>query len=1036
MPDLDAARSSLHMPKDVSGTNRQSKSDFEGIDCKKANPCMYSPGQISSSGEILVRLSRCLPDTVSKEIPSSLWSSPFLLVPPTGSTSVVVPQLCGNAGYLVSVSAVAAPFSGKTKIITFQPRYVISNACSRALFYKQKGTDRVFLLEAGQHSHIQCIDIAREFLVCIRFHEPGSQWSGCFSPEHLGDTQVKMWNYTSGSVNMIRAEVQSADVSIEDNRVVGSPRGNSGTNLILLSDDDTGFMPYRIDNFSMERLRVYQQRCETFETMVHSYTSQPYAWDEPCFPHRLTVEVLGERIIGIYTLDDIKDYSPVYLPATLEKPERTLLVSVHSEGAIKVLSIIDSSYHVLNDLPTSDTFKLKIKQKEAQKHGSFGPFNQRILIDIPFIGISLMNSYPEELLFACAKNSRIDLTQSVDQQKFCLHISFLQIDNQLPSTPYPVILSFDNSYRGNKDDRKKITGQIDSDRLQEPVIYLSVAKWRTKNMSLVSFEHINLRVADFHLELEQDLVLSLLRYFRTMQMRFQTRVLQQEDSTLYPSFSDPGNFKDTNAQIQALVTASYQEDWRSSLLPPVIPIGAPWQQIHLLARKQKKIYVELLDLAPIKMTLSFSSCPWVLRSGVLTLGESLIHRGFMALADVEGANIHLKELILSHQLASWESIQEILIRHYTRQSLHEMYKVFGSAGLIGNPMGFARSVSLGIKDFVSVPVQNVFQSPVGLLTGMAQGTTSLLSNTIYAISDAASQFSRAAHKGIVAFALDDQNIGQMDRQKKGISTNSKGVINEFLEGLTGLLQSPVQGAEKHGLPGVLSGIALGVTGLVAKPAASILEVTGKTAQSIRNRSKLPHVGSQRLRVRLPRPLSEGCALKPYSWEEAVGTAVLRNAEDVVKLGDRILIMCKALRQGGKFIIVTDRSILVVSCSSLVDFGKPDFQGVPASPEWVIEADIGMDSVIHATIDEYAVHIVGSSTDTFSRASPHQQKHSQGSRVKRLNNYQSPLPLFQTNLEFACKEDAQDLLQMLLSTIEKVKDKGWGRTYILHQSNLK
>lgn len=117
------------------------------------------------------------------------------------------------------------------------------------------------------------------------------------------------------------------------------------------------------------------------------------------------------------------------------------------------------------------------------------------------------------------------------------------------------------------------------------------------------------RVTDFHLELEQDLVLSLLRYFKTMQMRFQTRVLQQVDSTLYPSFSDPGIVKDTNAQIQAFVTTSYQEEWRSSSLPPVIPIGAPWQQIHLLARKQKKIYVELLDLAPIKMTLRFSVYP-------------------------------------------------------------------------------------------------------------------------------------------------------------------------------------------------------------------------------------------------------------------------------------------------------------------------------------------------------------------------------------------------------------------------------------------
>ena len=95
--------------------------------------------------------------------------------------------------------------------------------------------------------------------------------------------------------------------------------------------------------------------------------------------------------------------------------------------------------------------------------------------------------------------------------------------------------------------------------------------------------------------------------------------------------------------------------------------------------------------------------------------------------------------------------------------------MFGSAGVIGNPLGFARSVGLGINDFLSVPARSflqvycdiidhcylsvrileqslALQSPAGLITGMAQGTTSLLSNTVYAVSDAATQFSRAAHK--------------------------------------------------------------------------------------------------------------------------------------------------------------------------------------------------------------------------------------------------------------------------------------------------
>lgn len=35
--------------------------------------------------------------------------------------------------------------------------------------------------------------------------------------------------------------------------------------------------------------------------------------------------------------------------------------------------------------------------------------------------------------------------------------------------------------------------------------------------------------------------------------------------------------------------------------------------------------------------------------------------------------------------------------------------MLGSAGVIGNPMGFARSLGLGIRDFLSVPARNLNQ---------------------------------------------------------------------------------------------------------------------------------------------------------------------------------------------------------------------------------------------------------------------------------------------------------------------------------------
>ena len=92
----------------------------------------------------------------------------------------------------------------------------------------------------------------RELLVSVRFDGPGWQWSGSFFPDHLGDAQLKMRNSASGVSYMVRVEVQNADLDVHSKKFSGRNNINTGTVLILLSDDKTGFVPYRIDNFSME----------------------------------------------------------------------------------------------------------------------------------------------------------------------------------------------------------------------------------------------------------------------------------------------------------------------------------------------------------------------------------------------------------------------------------------------------------------------------------------------------------------------------------------------------------------------------------------------------------------------------------------------------------------------------------------------------------------------------------------------------------------------------------------------------------------
>lgn len=101
---------------------------------------------------------------------------------------------------------------------------------------------------------------------------------------------------------------------------------------------------------------------------------------------------------------------------------------------------------------------------------------------------------------------------------------------------------------------------------------------------------------------------------------------------------------------------------------------------------------------------------------------------------------------------------------------------------------------------------------------------------------------------------------------------------------------------------------------------------------------------------------------------------------------------------------------------------------------MIEAEIRLDSVIHVDVDEEVVHIVGSSSDVVVRQNVN--RGGGGGGKQRWYNPPTPLPLFQTNLECSGKEEAGELLKVLLVTIEKGKERGWGCVYRLHQSNVR
>jgi hypothetical protein len=216
---------------------------------------------------------------------------------------------------------------------------------------------------------------------------------------------------------------------------------------------------------------------------------------------------------------------------------------------------------------------------------------------------------------------------------------------------------------------------------------------------------------------------------------------------------------------------------------------------------------------------------------------------------------------------------------------------------------------------------------------------------------------------------------------------------------------------------------MGTAGLVARPMASILEATGRTAQSIRNRSN-PHE-SNRLRVRFPRPVARDHPLFPYSWEEAIGVSLLIQA-DSGRLKEETFVMCKALGQSANFVLLTEKLLLLVSSPYLVDLGTPQFVGVPPDLQWSIDTEMDLKSIVHLDRSQEVVNIVGSNGET----SPRDRKG--GIRGRAVSS--AFIPLFHLSIELPNVEDAEGTLQVLQALIDKGKARRWDRN-ILHRRNI-
>lgn len=189
----------------------------------------------------------------------------------------------------------------------------------------------------------------------------------------------------------------------------------------------------------------------------------------------------------------------------------------------------------------------------------------------------------------------------------------------------------------------------------------------------------------------------------------------------------------------------------------------------------------------------------------------------------------------SHLLTMPLKFGQSLGMHYLSGAIFGAGWVVGSLEILGSPSGLARSVTTGLKDFVSLPVQGLFRGPWGFIVGVTQGSASLLRNVTAGTVNSVTKLAASVARNLDRLTLDDEHIERTEALRR---SRPQGFTEGFSQGMTGLgisILGAVGGLAHHTLEArspveVFTGLSKGLVGAFTKPisgAAELLALAGQ-----------------------------------------------------------------------------------------------------------------------------------------------------------------------------------------------------------------
>ncbi|KAJ1967345.1 Vacuolar protein sorting-associated protein 13, partial [Dispira parvispora] len=764
------------------------------------------------------------------------WSKPLSFEVVGSLTEVVIPSADSVAPSSLHLGISVEPGPGRysrTKMVTFTPRYVLKNTLDQDLNFREVGSPRSTRLGAHQRVPLHFIHQLQEKQLTINFPGLNNFWSAPFLIDQVGELYVKL-NTTRLERVLIRV-----DIVLE------------GPCIFILFSKVEGAWPYRIENLSETEVTLYQYDPSLREvpanmlassTLVKKYRLPPgrtmsYSWDLPSMKEKqLVLNVRGrERKVDIQQIGTLVPFKF----ASSSVMHNTLSLDVISDQTVQVLRITPYNQ-------SKSIFKPRLQRKDTLRE-AFEIASVRNVTTLSFrlrlegIGVSIINAKLQELLYATFRGIELKFTDSTCSQSINWIIDWIQLDNQLYGglneiVLYPTILP-----KGGQEAEMR------------HVLHMALVRAKDESYGVNYIRYFSILLQEMSLEMDEDFLFSLVEFSKFDGSERFSQVKAKED--------------------QLCETATWLPD-------PSVP------------EDQVQLYFEILHIQPLKFNLSFVRTqrinqeldPWNSQNPLMVLSNAFT----MAVGNVNDAPIKLNALVIENVRANTGMLLDRFARHYGQEVLYQIHKVLGSADVIGNPVGLFNTISSGVADFFYEPYQGFVMSdrPQDFGIGLARGTYSLFSKTVYGVSDSFSKFAESVSKGLSVATLDKhyQDRRRMSRTRNrprhalyGVSQGATSLASSVASGITGVVMQPLQGAEKDGVGGFFKGVGKGLVGVVTKPMVGVFDLASHVTEGIKNTTTV--FNSVDLdRVRLPRFVARDGILHVYNQRDALGQYWLKQID--------------------------------------------------------------------------------------------------------------------------------------------------------------